>query len=342
MSSRPPSTGPASSGWSGPVHTLNHFIATLPLLVWRAERSGAWVWASPQWQAFTGQRETEYLGDGWLDAVHPDDREAAQTAWAAAPDRHSFEVEFRVRNVEQDRYVWHTTRAGPVFGADGALLEWLGTSTDIDDIKRLREQERSLLGELQHRVRNMLGVVRALSRRTADHSTTIDEFVLKFDGRLNSFARTQSLSTRSPTGRVNLADLVFDELLIHHLDDEGQVSADGPDIPLGVKTANLLGLAIHELASHAVTFAPDATQPPKLTVRWGVDDSAAKPMLTLMWKEEGRALRDPDAALGVLARDFLQRALHYELDAEAHVDSFESGLVFDVRMPLARAQDHDS
>ena len=331
-----------SSSWSGPVQTLNHFIATLPLLVWRAERSGAWVWASPQWQAFTGQSEADYVGDGWLDAVHPDDREAAQTAWHLAPDRQSFEVEFRVHNIAQDRYYWHKTRAGPVFGDDGALLEWLGTSTDIDDLKRLRDQERSLLGELQHRVRNMLGVVRALSRRTADHSTTIDDFVLKFDGRLNSFARTQSLSTRSSTGQVNLADLVFDELMLHHLQDEQQVSAEGPDIALGVKTANLLGLAIHELASHAVTFPPDSVVSPRITVRWGIDDSAAMPVLTLTWQEDGRALDDPDQALAALARDLLERAPQYELDAETRLESRSSGLEFSIRLPLARAQDRDS
>jgi PAS domain S-box-containing protein len=330
-----------SPGWSGPVQTLNHFIANLPLLLWRAEKSGAWIWASPQWQAFTGQSEADYLGDGWLDAVHPDDREAAKSAWSLAPERHSFEVEFRVHNVLQDRYYWHKTRAGPVFGEDGTLIEWLGTSTDIDDLKRLRDQERSLLGELQHRVRNMLGVVRALSRRTADHSTTIEEFVLKFDGRLNSFARTQSLSTRSTTGQVNLADLVFDELMLHHLQDEAQVRAEGPDILLGVKAANLLGLAIHELASHAVTFDEDTSPPPRLTVRWGIDDSAVTPSLTMLWKEEGRCIADPARAMEVLASDLVERALKYELGAETNIDSLSSGLVFKLRVPMARAQDKD-
>lgn len=334
MSSRPP-----ASTWSGPVQTLNHFIATLPLLVWRADRSGAWTWASPQWQEFTGQSEAEYLGDGWLDAIHPDDRAAARNAWTTAADTRQFEVEYRVRNVAKDRFVWHTTRAGPVFGEDGTVLEWLGTSTDIDDIKRLREQERSLLGELQHRVRNMLGVVRALARRTADHSATIEDFVLKFDGRINNFTRVQSLATRSVNGQVNIADLVLDELLSHHLQDEKRVTVEGPDILLGVKTANLLGLAIHELASHAVTFVADRSPPPRLIVRWGIDDSAAKPMLTLMWKEDGRSLDDPQQVMRVLARDLLERALRYELDAETRIDSFSTGLVFNVHLPLSRAQD---
>lgn len=339
-----------ASSWSGPLQTLHQVVETLPLLVWRARRDGAWVWASPQWQRFTGQTEEEYLGDGWLDAVHPDDRDTARTAWRAAPERETFDVEFRVLNCREQRYYWHKTRAGPVFDDSGTILEWLGTSTDIDDLKRLREQERSLLAELQHRVRNMLGVVRALARRTADHCGTMDEFLLKFEGRINAFARTQSLSTHSPNGLVNLREIVFDELMLHHLQDESQVKVEGPDVMLGIKGSNLLGLAVHELASHLVANGHTEDAPFSLVVSWGVEpgsdqrpgESADAAMLRFSWTAQALGLADVNAALDSLAQDLLHSALRYELDAVTSIEPRPSGLAFEVKVPLARAQERDS
>ncbi|TGH91240.1 PAS domain-containing protein, partial [Escherichia coli] len=61
---------------------LRVLIEGMPQLVWRAVDDGHWTWASPQWTAYTGQSDADSHGRGWLEPVHPEDREAARAAWS--------------------------------------------------------------------------------------------------------------------------------------------------------------------------------------------------------------------------------------------------------------------
>lgn len=88
---------------------------------------------------------------GWLEAIHPDDRSAAREAWAHADEDGGFEVEYRVRRLRDNQYRWFQTRATPVRDDAGHLIEWLGTSTDMHELRRLQELQKTLLAELQHR-----------------------------------------------------------------------------------------------------------------------------------------------------------------------------------------------
>ncbi|MGK7866161.1 PAS domain S-box protein [Falsiroseomonas sp. E2-1-a20] len=107
----------------------------IPQLVWRATRAGELDWVSPQWTAFTGLSLESSLGHGWLEAVHPEDREATLDAWVVAEAEGRFAVEHRI-HVVTDGYRWCQSRAA-LRREDGAV-EWLGTSTDIEDQVRLR------------------------------------------------------------------------------------------------------------------------------------------------------------------------------------------------------------
>lgn len=107
----------------------------IPQLVWRAVEGGKLTWSGPQWTAFTGQAETESHGMGWLDPVHPEDRNAALMNWSKALETGGFEVEYRIRQAGTNAYRWFHTRATPVRDGQGVIVEWLGTSTDIEDLR---------------------------------------------------------------------------------------------------------------------------------------------------------------------------------------------------------------
>ena len=118
--------------------------------VWTTNREGRIEADSPTWRAMTGQSLDEMLGSGWLEAIHPEDREATREAWEAAlRDGGTYEIEHRVRQAD-GRYRYMAARGVPVRGADGEIIEWVGAHTDISRRKRA-EMEREVALESRNR-----------------------------------------------------------------------------------------------------------------------------------------------------------------------------------------------
>jgi PAS domain S-box-containing protein len=112
--------------------------------VWVTQPDGQVSVDSPSWRAFTGQTYEEWRGHGWLDAVHPEDREVAAAAWTGAvAERGVYEVEYRLRRPDGS-YTPTRVRGVPVLNADGTVREWVGTNTDITAQRRAEEGARRL------------------------------------------------------------------------------------------------------------------------------------------------------------------------------------------------------
>ncbi len=111
-------------------------------VVWTANPEGSGVEDSATARAFTGQTYDQWKGSGWLDALHPDDRERAAAVWReAVRSRSAWTFEHRVRRHDGE-YRWMAGRAVPVLEPDGRVREWIGTSTDITDRKEADEERR--------------------------------------------------------------------------------------------------------------------------------------------------------------------------------------------------------
>ena len=127
----------------------------LPQLVWSATPDGANEYFSTQWTHYTGLAEFETVGWRWLQALHPDDREPTRQLWLKSVAGHQpYDVEYRVRG-RDGAYRWFKTRGVPIRDSGGNTVKWLGTCTDITDLRQtqesLRERERqfdSLMGHL--------------------------------------------------------------------------------------------------------------------------------------------------------------------------------------------------
>jgi PAS domain S-box-containing protein len=111
--------------------------AAVPQIVWVARPDGGREYYNAKWYEYTGMTEAESLDWGWLAALHPDDRPAAEAAWRRAVGA-GFESEYRVRGAD-GAYRWFLGRALPQRDESGAVVRWFGSSTDITDRRAAEE-----------------------------------------------------------------------------------------------------------------------------------------------------------------------------------------------------------
>src|ERR1700733_411689 len=121
------------------------FLAdAMPQIVWTARPDGNLDYYNRRWFDYTGMTIEQTKDWGWKLAVHPDDLQNCVERWTQAFTTDSeYEVEYRFKRASDGSYRWHLGRAFPLRNHHGQILQWVGTSTDIDDQKRERyELER--------------------------------------------------------------------------------------------------------------------------------------------------------------------------------------------------------
>jgi serine/threonine-protein kinase len=107
----------------------------IPQIVWTTGIDGRNEYLNERWFEYTGMTVQEVAGTGWMEALHPDDRERTTQAWVLALERgERFEIEYRIRRAD-GVYRWHLGIALPQRNAAGAIVRWSGTCTDIEDRK---------------------------------------------------------------------------------------------------------------------------------------------------------------------------------------------------------------
>jgi PAS domain S-box-containing protein len=134
-------------------------------IVWTNTPDGRVSEDSPSWRAFTGQTYDEWKASGWLDALHPDDRERIGRLWAhCVKARGVFEAEYRLRRAD-GQYRWTAVKGVPILDEDGAVREWIGANTDIHEMVMAQAE---LAHRLDREKRNS-----ALLARVAQASRTL-------------------------------------------------------------------------------------------------------------------------------------------------------------------------
>lgn len=272
--------------------------------------------------------------EAWRDRVHPEDRAGAFAALETARDNKTpFLHEFR--SLHPDGEVrWLLGKGRFFYDRDGNAERMIGAMIDVTDRKLAVERQRNLVAELQHRVRNILAVVRYVFVRTVESSPDLEEAAMHFRGRIDALARTQVVATQSDSGLVDFESLIRDELLSAGFGDSDRIMIAGPNVDLYTSVADPLGLAIHELTVNSIKFGALKSSG-ELHIHWDVNLlNGGPPTLTIIWNERKVPIVPVVGQQNGFGRELIEGALPFRLNARTRFESRPGGILCEIHVPL--------
>lgn len=172
-------------------------------------------------------------------------------------------------------------------GANGEVHGLVTTAVDRTESKRREQTLKTLLRELSHRSKNLLAIIQSIATQTGRYSGTIDNFLARFHGRLQSLASSQDLVTSSNWRGADLRELVVGQVARYSTQTGNSVMFEGVNPYLNPNAALHIGLAMHELAVNSVSYGALARPGGVVTVSAELEAEPPEqpPTLQLVWTE---------------------------------------------------------
>ncbi|MFC0384870.1 HWE histidine kinase domain-containing protein [Muricoccus vinaceus] len=310
------------------------------IVLWRAAPDGGFL-ELEGWTTLTGQSRESSLGSGWLDMLHPEDRERVRTLWAQClAECRTMDMEYRLRTAGGD-WRWCRSRGVPI-GADagpgpdpgtggGRAEEWVGVLEDIDDRRRAEERRLLVAREVDHRAKNVLAVVQTIVRMSG--ADTVKAYSAIVQSRIGALARAHDLLAEGGWSGAELRKVAEWELLAYRgLNDGGPVALDGPHRPISALAVQPIAMVFHELATNAAKGG--ALSSPGGTVRltWWEEEET----LRMRWAEAGGPpVCGPPNRSGFGTR-LIDATVQGQLGGRVVRHWEPAGLVVELSVPLAR------
>ena len=268
----------------------------------------------------------------WLERLHPDDRDATLAKIDRARETgEEYVNEYRVAFPNGEVH-WHSARGAFLYDEKGKPVRMLGAMIDTTERRRQEEWHKLLVAELQHRVRNLISMVRSVARLSSPSHEDVDEYVDHLIGRLQAMGRTQSTLTRLPGKKVDLGELVREELLVHAANEDA-CRVEGPDVALSPHAAEIVTLAVHELATNSIKYGALGDKG-YIRISWKTDVRDGKNWVDLRWQETSPRSGITSQRKGFGSR-LIEERIPYELHGKGQLNVHDTGVLAELSFPLS-------
>ena len=302
--------------------------ADIVVFVQGRDRRITWISESAGYRArnFVGKREEDLVDD-------PDERAGAialrEKVFATGQPQQG---ELTTGKGEAARH--YRQRLEAIRDGDGEVAGVLGVSVEVTTLRAQQDRNTMLVRELAHRSKNLLAVVQAIAGETL-RSAGADEFMERFGARLQALALLQDLVVSGSRGGVELGQLVRTQLA-PFAEPGKRLEIAGPEVRLRPEAANMLGMALHELATNATKYGCLSVPEGAVLIAWRLEpDPDGAQRFRLTWRESGgpsvvkpaqggfgsRVVIDMTAATlnGRVTLDYLADGVVWQVDAPATI-----------------------
>jgi PAS domain S-box-containing protein len=234
-----------------------------------------------------------------------------------------------VRRRKDGTLVEISLTVSPIRDAHGRIVGASKIARDITERRRVEREREMRLGELRHRVKNLLALVQALARQTRIKGRSAEQYRDSLLGRVEALAVAHDLAFGN---EADLATLVA-RTLEPYIDDQALTVAAGPPVTLVSAKVQALALVLHELATNAVKHGALSSPGGRVRVAWEVEKAQGADRLRLRWEERDGPPVGPPAARG-FGTTLVEYVATHELGGHTELTFAPEGLQADIAVRL--------
>ncbi|MGB6426760.1 MAG: HWE histidine kinase domain-containing protein, partial [Methyloceanibacter sp.] len=224
----------------------------------------------------------------------------------------------------------------PILGFDGSLAGAVLIFRDVTERRRAAQRQTMLVGELNHRVKNVLAIVQSLVQASLRQATSkpAQAMAQTLSERLRALHRAHDLLLEAQWSGASLKAMVERELEPYQREDGPRIQIKGQDVLLPPACTSILAMTLHELATNAVKYGALSASTGQLGVSW---KTGRGNRLLFTWEERGAGV--PLKRSSGFGMQLIDKGIRHNLGGETKVDFRNTGLYVELNVPLETAKD---